>query len=116
MPRRWLAMLTMMLSAAFVQPSHAYGRGHADAVAGGVIAGLVGGVLLNSAIGGRPMYAVPQPVYVPPPAYVPPPMYGAPVPVYAPPPYYYAGPRCYWRNEQEWVGYGWALIPRQVCY
>jgi len=100
-------MLTMMLAICIIRPVHAYGYGydrHSGSVAGGVIVGLVGGLLLGSAITAPPVYAAPQP------------MYGPPVSVYAPPPLYYAEPRCYWRNVQEWVGYGWSLIPRQICY
>ena len=87
MRKQCVVMLMMLSIAGFTQSAY-----------------LVGGFLLGSAIAAPPAYAGP------------PPMYGAPVPVYAPPPYDYAGPRCYWRNVQEWVGYGWAMVPRQICY
>lgn len=101
-----IAILTMVLLSGFAQPALAHGYGyerHSGSVAGGLIAGLVGGLLLGSALAAPPVYAGP------------PAMYGAPAPVYVPP-YDYAGPGCYWRNVQEWVGYGWSLVPRQVCY
>lgn len=107
MRKQCVVMLMMLSIAGFTQSAYAYGYGYerpSVSVVGGIVAGLVGGFLLGSAIAAPPAYAGP------------PPMYGAPVPVYAPPPYDYAGPRCYWRNVQEWVGYGWAMVPRQICY
>lgn len=102
MRKKSVVMLAMMLMIGVIQPAHA--DRYSGSVAGGIVAGLVGGILLGSAIAGPSMYAGP------------PAMYASPAPVYAPPPYYYAGPRCYWTNVQEWVGYGWSLVPRQVCY
>ncbi|WP_144025288.1 DUF5957 family protein [Burkholderia sp. HI2500] len=102
MRKKSVVVLAMVLTIGVIQPAHA--DRYSGSVAAGVVAGLVGGILLSSAIAGSSMYAGP------------PPMYGSPAPGYAPPPYYYAGSRCYWTNVQEWVGYGWSLIPRQVCY
>ncbi|RQV02801.1 hypothetical protein DF039_35700 [Burkholderia cenocepacia] len=99
---RYVAILIMM--AGMIEPAHAYGYDRtSSAVAGGVVAGLVGGLLLGTAMASPPVYAAS-------------PMYAPPLSAYAPPPVYYAQPRCYWRNVQEWDGYGWALIPRQICY
>lgn len=105
MRSKCVVMLMMITMAGLIEPAHAYGYDRTSgAVAGGVVAGLVGGVLLGSAMASPPAYAAP-------------PMYAPPISSYAPPPaYYYAEPRCYWRNVQEWVGYGWSLVPRQVCY
>ena len=75
---------------------------HADGgrITAGVAGGLIGGMLLGSAIASPPVYAAPPP---------PPPVYYPPARIYL------DEPECRVARQQYWDGYGYRFRRIQVC-
>lgn len=91
------ALLIALALSASTAPVHAdNGR-----IAAGVAGGLLGGVLLGSALSAPRVYAAPPP----------PPVYYAP----APAPVYIEEPSCRLIKERYWDGYGYRVRRYQVC-
>ena len=88
-----LAVAATLAVAAVAAPQPAEARG------GRIAAGIIGGLAAGAILGG----IASQGYYGP---------YG---PYYAAAPGYYYGPRCHWRRERIWDGYGWRPSRVRVC-
>jgi hypothetical protein len=105
-----LAAATAVGLAALAGPSPANAGCYGCAVGAGVLGGVVAGTIIGGAIANSP----PPP---PPPGYYPPP----PPPGYYPPPppgpgYAELAPGCYWGKRKVWIegeGYRWRTV--QIC-
>ena len=91
-----LATCATLVVASVAQPNQAHADG--GRITAGVLGGLVAGTIIGGAIAApRQHYYSPEPVYV------------APQPVYE-------APSCYWtRGEPMWNGYAWVRPRVQVC-